>query len=102
MSVAELSKQHQVVMFSWVHCPFCVRAKAILNPLVKDMKVYEVDEMPNGEELRKQIYAAYKHETVPAIFIHGEFVGGCSDIQDLQKKGQLEAKLAPPAATAAV
>lgn len=92
-TVAELIPQHKVVMFSWVHCPYCVRAKEILKPLVNDMQVYEVDEMENGENLRKQIYDTYNHDTVPAIFINGEFVGGCSDLQALQKSGELAKKL---------
>eukprot|EP00796_Vickermania_ingenoplastis_P008726 gene8726-6132_t len=94
MSVAQLIQANKVVMFSWVSCPFCVKAKEILNPLVKDMKVYECDQMPNGEELRKQIYQTYKHETVPAIFFNGEFIGGCDSIQALKASGELEKKLA--------
>ncbi|KPI84695.1 glutaredoxin-like protein [Leptomonas seymouri] len=94
VTVNSLISLHKVVMFSWVHCPYCVRAKEILKPLVTDMKVYEVEEMQNGEDLRKQIYDTYKHETVPAIFINGEFIGGCSDLQALQKSGELAKKLA--------
>lgn len=94
MSVAALIKADKVVMFSWVTCPYCVKAKQILAPLVKDMKVYECDQMANGEQLRKEIYATYKHETVPAIFFNGEFVGGCDSIQALQASGDLQKKLA--------
>lgn len=93
-TVAELIPQHKVVMFSWVHCPFCVRAKEILKPYASDMKVYEVEEMENGEDLRAQLYKSYQHETVPAIFINGEFIGGCSDLQALQQSGELAKKLA--------
>ncbi|KAG5501430.1 hypothetical protein JKF63_03243 [Porcisia hertigi] len=93
-TVAELIRQNKVVMFSWVHCPFCVRAKDILKPLVKDLKVYECDELPNGEDLRAQILKTYNHETVPAIFIDGDFIGGCSDLQSIEKSGVLAKKLA--------
>lgn len=93
-TVAELATQHKVVMFSWVHCPYCVRAKEILKPIAKDMQIYECDEMANGEDLRAQILKSYNHETVPAIFINGEFIGGCSDLQAIQKSGELAKKLA--------
>ncbi|CAG9576682.1 glutaredoxin-like protein [Leishmania major strain Friedlin] len=93
-TVAELITQHKVVVFSWVHCPYCSRAKEILKSLAKDIQVYECDQMDNGEELRTQILQAYNHDTVPAIFINGEFIGGCSDLQAIQKSGELAAKLA--------
>ncbi|KAG5499229.1 hypothetical protein JIQ42_04042 [Leishmania sp. Namibia] len=93
-TVAELITRNKVVMFSWVTCPFCVRAKEILQPLSTDMCVYECDQMPDGEELRKQILKTYNHETVPAIFINGEFIGGCSDLQALHKSGALAKQLA--------
>ncbi|EPY34697.1 glutaredoxin 3 [Strigomonas culicis] len=50
--------------------------------------------MPNGEDLREQIFKQYEHDTVPAIFINGKFIGGCSDLQALQKSGELSKLLA--------
>lgn len=89
MSVSELAQQHKVVVFSWLHCPYCLRAREILKPLHEDVKFYDVDTMPNGEDLRKEIYNLYKHETVPAVFVNGQFIGGCSDLEKLQSSGQL-------------
>ncbi|CAJ1027775.1 Glutaredoxin/Glutathione S-transferase, N-terminal domain containing protein, putative [Leishmania lindenbergi] len=93
-AVAELIRQNKVVVFSWVQCPFCTRAKSILTSVTKDVRVYECDQMANGEDLRHQILKAYQHETVPAIFINGEFVGGCSDLEAMQKSGDLAKRLA--------
>lgn len=92
--IESMASKNEVVMFSWIHCPFCVRAKEILKPIAKDMKVYECDEMSNGEDLRNQIYKTYQHETVPAIFIRGKFVGGCDDLQKLKSSGELAKMLA--------
>lgn len=88
-----MAKEHKVVVFEWVHCPYCVRAHDILKPLCQDIKYYQVENMPNGEQLRKQIYDLYKHETVPAIFINGKFVGGCDDLQKAQSSGELSKML---------
>lgn len=90
MSVAQLITQNKFVMFSWTHCPYCVKAKELLTPLIKDMKVYECDKMDNGETLRAEILKTYHHETVPAIFFNGKFIGGCDTIQGLIAKGELE------------
>jgi len=94
MSVAQLIQANKVVMFSFVHCPFCTKAKEILTPIVSDMKVYEVDQMTNGEQLRKEILETYKHETVPAIFIDQHFVGGCDNLVAAQQSGELAKMLA--------
>lgn len=94
MSVAQMILADKVVMFSWISCPFCVKAKQILAPLAPNMKVYECDQMSNGEDLRKQILAAYHHETVPAIFFNGQFIGGCDSIQQLQSTGELQKRIA--------
>lgn len=88
-NVADLINGSTVVMFSWVKCPFCVRAKALLGPLTTDMKVYEIDTMEGGDDMKAQIERDYNHDTVPAIFIKGIFVGGCSDVQALNSEGKL-------------
>lgn len=82
---------NKVCMLSWEQCPYCVRAKAILEPIAPDLKVYLIDKMSNGDEIKNAVYKKYNHETVPAIFIDGNFIGGCSDIQELQQQGKLEA-----------
>ncbi|ESL06103.1 glutaredoxin [Trypanosoma rangeli SC58] len=85
---------HKAVMFSWVSCPYCVRAEKLLRPMTNDFKIYHVDQMSEGEALRKEIYEKYQHETVPAIFINGKFVGGCSDVEQLDCEGRLAPLLA--------
>ncbi|KAH9592999.1 Glutaredoxin [Trypanosoma melophagium] len=93
-SLASLKSTNKVVMFSWVTCPYCVRAQKVLQPMTNDVKVYHVDEMEEGQALRDEIKKLYNHETVPAIFINGEFVGGCSDLEELNKQGKLAEMLA--------
>lgn len=88
-AVADLIGKNTVVVFSWVHCPFCVKAKAILAPLTNDLMVYEIDQMEGGGDMKAQIEKAYHHDTVPAIFIRGTFVGGCDTIEGLHKQGKL-------------
>lgn len=80
---------NRVVMFSWLRCPYCVRAKSILEPMSPDMKVYYIDSMREGDAISNAIAQKYHHDTVPAIFISGKFIGGCSDIEVLQKTGAL-------------
>ena len=52
-SVAKLLRNHKLVMFSKTFCPFCIKAKAILRDAgVSDMKIVELDENKNGDNLQ--------------------------------------------------
>ena len=88
-AVAKLIASNQVVIFSWVRCPYCVKAKALLQPLSKDVAVYDVDKMENGEALHNEVIKMTGQETVPAVFINGKFIGGFSDTDALHRQGKL-------------
>lgn len=45
-----------------------------------------MDDKP--EELEK-IKNKYNHQTVPIILLNGKFIGGCDDLQKLEKSGKL-------------
>ena len=80
-----------VVIFSWVRCPYCVRAKALLMPMTKNIKVFELDQMgAQGEHIHRRIIQATGHDTVPAIYIGGVLVGGYSEVDALYKSGKLQ------------
>ena len=44
--------QNQVIVFSWSGCPFCKRAKALLDSTGAKYKALELDQMPEGGLLR--------------------------------------------------
>jgi glutaredoxin 3 len=92
--LAQLTAANTVVIFSWVRCPYCVKAKELLGGLSKDVAIYDIDQMPEGEELHKEIIKQTNHETVPAIWIKNQFIGGFSDVDALHKQGKLTAMLA--------
>eukprot|EP00304_Pavlova_gyrans_P002466 CAMPEP_0206045370 /NCGR_PEP_ID=MMETSP1466-20131121/15679_1 /ASSEMBLY_ACC=CAM_ASM_001126 /TAXON_ID=44452 /ORGANISM="Pavlova gyrans, Strain CCMP608" /LENGTH=84 /DNA_ID=CAMNT_0053420305 /DNA_START=45 /DNA_END=299 /DNA_ORIENTATION=- len=62
----------------------------------KPFQALELDEMPGGHALRVEL--AYKlggRTSLPAVFVDGEFVGGCNDgglggVVKLHKKGELK------------
>lgn len=88
--LSQLVAADSVVIFSWVTCPYCAKAKALLGDMTKDLAIYDIDQMPEGDALHKEIIQATKQETVPAIFIKGQFIGGASDVEELHKQGKLE------------
>lgn len=73
-------------LYTWGRCPFCVRAKAILD----EAGIPYVEHLMDGKgpEL-DQIKRRYRHPTVPIILLDGEFIGGCDDLEELERQGRL-------------
>jgi glutaredoxin 3 len=92
--VRQIVAKNAVVMFSTRTCPYCVRAKKLLTTLTKDMAVYDIDSIADGDALHSAVIEMTGHETVPAIWVKGQFVGGCTDVEGLHKQGRLTTMLA--------
>ena len=69
------------------NCPFCVRAKALLDR--KGVAYQEIDAEGN-DELRLWLAEATGQKTVPQIFAGDRSLGGFSDIQALDQAGKLD------------
>jgi glutaredoxin 3 len=81
----------EVDIYTTGWCPYCARAKSLLEK--KGVAYHEIslDEEPNRRaEMTKR---AKGGRTVPQIFINGEHVGGCDDIYALDRAGKLDPKL---------
>ena len=82
----------RVEIYSKSTCGFCYRAKLLLDEKGVD---YEEYELTWGSPLREEmIKRAGGRTTVPQIFINGEHIGGCDDLQRLDRDGKLEQLLA--------
>lgn len=72
-------------------CPYCVKAKALLNK--KGIKYEEID-VSNDPQLRQKMSEqAHGRTSVPQIFINGKSVGGCDDLYALDKENKLDSLL---------
>ena len=86
-----------VTIYVTNNCPYCVRAKALLNR--KGVTFTEVD-VTNAPDKRTWLVETTGMRTVPQIFINGRGVGGSDDLFALENHGKLDALLAEPAPTA--
>jgi glutaredoxin 3 len=77
----------KVQVYSKKNCPFCVRAKALLDR--KGIPYEEID-AEGSDELRAWLAEASGQKTVPQIFVDGRPLGGFSDIDALDKQGKLD------------
>jgi glutaredoxin 3 len=84
----------EVKIYTTQLCPYCIRAKALLNR--KGVRFEEID-VARNRELRRWLSDRTGRQTVPQIFINGQSVGGYDDIAALDQQGQLDPLLAAPA-----
>lgn len=76
-----------VTMYTSAYCPFCSRAKALLQRHgVVDLKEVFVD---GQQALRAQMTQRTGRTSVPQIFIGDTHVGGCDDLHALDARGGL-------------
>ncbi|WP_247218156.1 glutaredoxin 3 [Synechococcus sp. C9] len=77
-----------VEIYTWRTCPFCIRAKALLNRKGVPFTEYAID----GDETARTKMAerAGGRRSVPQIFINGQHIGGCDDLYNLERSGELE------------
>lgn len=69
-------------------CPYCVRAKALLDG--KGVAYEEHDVTMGGAERRAMEERVPGAMTVPQILIDGQAVGGCDDLHALDRAGKLD------------
>jgi len=87
--------EHPVAMFSFSTCPFCRRAKDLLDEKGVAYEVLELDELEGnaGNEIRANLGRKTGRTSVPSIFVGGNYIGGCNDgpgLVPLEKSGELD------------
>ncbi len=77
----------KVVMYSSRFCPFCFRAKSLLDSKNVDYEEIIVDQKP---ALRQKMMQDSGQRTVPQIWIGDKHVGGCDDLFYLERSNKLD------------
>lgn len=76
-----------IKMYTTAVCPYCVRAKQLLHARgVTQIEEIRVDLEP---EERVRMMEITQRRTVPQIFIGDTHVGGCDDLEALDRAGNL-------------
>jgi glutaredoxin 3 len=77
----------EVVIYSTDYCPYCTRAKALLQQKNSPFTDIRIDLHP---ESREEMITKSGRRTVPQIFINGQHIGGCDDLYALEAQGKLD------------
>ncbi len=80
----------EVVMYSTRFCPYCIRARMLLDNKNITYTEIRVDEQ---REQRSVMEERAQRTSVPQIFIDDYHVGGCDDLFALESRGLLDQKL---------
>ena len=78
----------KVEVYFWSTCPFCMRARGLLD--AKGIEYIPYDITGDDEGRQKMIARTGGAKSVPQIFINDNHVGGCDDLFALDAKGELD------------
>ena len=82
----------KVVIYSKTICPYCVKAKALINRKSNnfDIEIIEI-KIDNNQDLHNEMkQKSGGRMTVPQIFINDIHVGGCDDLYALEEQKKLD------------
>ena len=79
-----MSPSAKVVMYATAWCPYCARARDLLERKAANLEIIDVDRDP---ALRQEMMARSGRRTVPQIFIDGRHIGGSDDLAALEAAG---------------
>lgn len=81
---------NRVEIYTKGYCPYCQRAKELLQGKNVPFIEYDVSDDPSKEQEMRQRSG---RQTVPEVFINDTLVGGCDDLFELEAAGTLNQRL---------
>lgn len=86
-----MSYAAKVEIYYWTTCPFCTRARALLD--AKGVKYTGYDITGDEAARSKMVTRTGGPKSVPQIFIDDALIGGCDDLHALEAQGKLDSLL---------
>jgi len=80
-----------VIIYSSENCPYCVKAKQLLESKKVEYTELRVDKNP--ELVAEVVKKSGGRKTVPQIFIDDHHVGGCDELYALEQEKKLDSML---------
>jgi glutaredoxin 3 len=76
-----------VTIYTKFYCPYCARAKALLD---RKGVAYRDIEVAHDPALQAEMQERSQRRTVPQIFIGDRHIGGSDDLLALERSGELD------------
>jgi len=81
----------EITIYTSSLCGYCYRAKGLLDSKSVSYTEISVDGDP---VIRQEMMRRAQQRTVPQIFINDQHIGGCDDLYQLERAGELDSMLA--------
>lgn len=78
---------NDIVIYTTRFCPFCVRAKQLLDSKGLPYREISVDGKPS---LRQEMTEKAGMHTVPQIWVNATHIGGCTELMAADRSGDLD------------
>ncbi|KAG2225899.1 hypothetical protein INT45_006595 [Circinella minor] len=89
-------RKYPVVLYSKTYCPFCKRAKQILDKYCKNNYfIVEVDQREDSLAMKQALIGLSGRHTFPNLFVNGQSIGGSDELVRLEKLGKLSEIILP-------
>jgi len=76
------------VIYSTAICPYCVRAKMLLEKRNINYVEYRIDQ--DSQKLEEMLRLSRGRQSVPQIFIDEQHIGGYDDLVEFDMDGNLD------------
>ena len=80
-----------VTVYTMTTCPYCVAAKKLLKKKGVEFEEVNLDEQPDRWN---ECESRSGRQTVPQVFFGDRHIGGCDDLEALQRSGELDKLIA--------
>lgn len=87
------AKLAPVIVYYKERCPYCIKAKGLLNSKCVKFELIDVALYPN---LKEKMIRLTGRKTVPQIFVGDRHIGGYAELELLEKIGRLDEMLQAP------
>ena len=77
---------NDAILYTKSHCPYCVKAKNLLQNLNISYKEVSLE---NNSKLQESLTDQTGQKTVPYIYINDLFIGGYDQLYQLHKNGKI-------------
>lgn len=84
----EFARMSKITIYTTIFCPYCLMAKQLLKR--KGVAFEEIDVTGRPDVRAEMAEKAGGRSTVPQIWIGEHHVGGCDDLYELDRKGELD------------
>lgn len=78
----------RIEIYTTGYCGYCRRAKSLLESKGASFEEIRIDMEPRRRP--EMLERSDGRRTVPQIFIDGRGIGGCDDLFELDRKGELD------------